>query len=354
MFKKIQAIKWHIIMPTLFFLGGFVWDALTIGKNVAASDLWIFAGYLLLATGLIYGISRPSFILLNLNKYPKLISESLQADLPYMAMQFLFGSLLSALFILYFKSASHITALVMSLAIGGLLIANEFLEKAYKRLTLSWTLLGLCAILFFNFAFPYVLGSIHPIWFYLSTVLGTLLVVAIYRKTESYHEASIIPVIIISVWLMLAYALDIIPPVPLVKQDFVMGYDIQKVGEDYQLTQQAAPKWEVWKKTTDTMQWHQGQKIVCFSSVFAPKGLETKLFHNWQFKSKKGWVTFSRIPFTLKGGRADGYRGYTYKYNLYAGEWRVRLETENDKTIAVKYFDLKSKNESPTFVKITF
>lgn len=336
-----HALKLADFLPAIFFFGGFVWDALTIGRNVAALDLVIFAGYLLSAAVILYWIGRPPALEPDTGKLSAIFKKLYTPRLPYFLLQFLFGSLFSALFILYFKSSSHWLAWLSSLILGVLLVANEFLESEYKRFTLSWALFGLCAMLLFNFALPFLLGSIHSIWFYLSTLMGAGLAFWLYKKTP-HHLGSIKPVGIIAVALMFAYAADMVPPVPLVKRDVVIGYALNKVGADYQITQQASGWWLFWRKTSDELQVVEGERVYCFSSVFAPSGLKTKLYHRWEhYDAKQGWKTQSHIGFGLSGGRHDGFRGYTYKQNLAEGDWRVTVETENEKTVAVESFSVK-------------
>lgn len=346
------------LIPVVFFFAGFVWDALTIGHNVAALDLYIFAFYLFAAGTILYWIGRPAgeatesntlyagvFKLLNLLQTPRL---------PYFLLQFLFGSLFSALFILYFKSSSHWLAWLTSLILGVLLVANEFLESEYKRFTLSWAIFGLCAMLLFNFALPFMLGSIHAIWFYLSTFLGAALAYWLYKKTPQ-HFGSIKPVAFIAAALMLAYSVDMIPPVPLVKREVVVAYDLTKQNGNYLLKQQAAPWWKFWRTTSDNLQLIPGQRVYCFSSVFAPPGLETKLVHRWQhYNEKTGWQTLSTAKFELAGGRYGGFRGYTYKTGLIEGDWRVSVETENEKTIAVHTFSVTHTEISPAAVLLLY
>ncbi|HSF70949.1 MAG TPA: DUF2914 domain-containing protein, partial [Methylotenera sp.] len=276
-------------LPAVFFFAGFIWDALTIGRNVAATDLIIFAGYLIGAGIILFAISRPSFILADEAKLPARLYAVITSRWPYFLLQFLFGSLLSALFILYFKSSSHWLAWLMSLLLASLLVANEFLEDQYRRFTVSWALFGLCAMLLFNFALPFILGSVLSIWFYLSTLLGAMLAYWLYSKTPN-HLGSIWPVSVIAGILMLAYAVDMIPPVPLVKRDIAMAYAIEKVNGKYQLSQQKSAWWVFWRKTSDDLEVAGGQRIYCFSTIFAPAGLKTKLFHDWQRHTKQGWV----------------------------------------------------------------
>ncbi len=341
-------------LPAIFFLSGFAWDALTIGRSVAASDLLIFTGYLFAAGLLLYVMSRPSFILVDEVSLPKQVRWFFTTAWPYLGLQFLYGSLLSALFILYFKSANHALAFLTCILLGVLLVANEFLENAYRRFTLSWALFGLCAILLFNFLLPFLFGSVHPVWFYLSTILGASMVIYLYSKTPQ-NLGSILPVWLIAGVLMLAYAADMIPPVPLVTRDVAIAYDVKKEDGHYFITQQRSPIWQFWGKTSNDMKLVPGQRLYCFSPIFAPAGLEVRLYHRWQLYSKKnGWQTQSRIGFNLNGGRNDGYRGYTYKQNVTVGEWRVRIETENEKTIAVQLFTVSEETGTPRHIRYKY
>jgi hypothetical protein len=88
--------------------------------------------------------------------------------------------------------------------------------------------------------------------------------------------------------------------------------------------------------------------------VFAPEGLKTRLYHLWQYYDQtKGWQTKSRVGFTLSGGREGGFRGYTFMQNLQAGEWRVKVVTEYDKTVAVQKFTIASEQSNlPPIVQV--
>src|SRR5690606_22124040 len=82
-----------------------------------------------------------------------------------------------------------------------------------------------------------------------------------------------------------------------------------------------------------------GERLYCVTSVFAPRGLRARLYHHWQYyDSQQGWISTERIGFDLEGGRDGGFRGYTYKQNVPAGEWRVNIETEYGRTVAIHKF----------------
>lgn len=338
--QKLMTRLTHYF-PAIAFFAGFLWDALTLGRYVRATDLLILSAYLLAASIIVVLLGRHG------QMFEPGASEVLdwRKRAPYLLLQFLFGSLLSALFILYFRSASHLLAVVWSLVLAGLLVANEFLENRYRRLTLSWSLLGLCTILLLNFCLPFLIGSLHAIWFYMSTFAGAGLIHYLHKK--SGQAGRILFVWLTAAILSIAYLLDAIPPVPLVKRDMAVGTQLQKLDSGYSLAVEQAPWWMPWKLASHELHIASGEPVYCVSSVFAPSGLHTRLYHKWQYKDpKRGWQTASRIGFALAGGREHGFRGYTYKQNMAAGDWRVAVETEDGRTVAVYYFSVVTPAET--------
>ncbi|HYN54344.1 MAG TPA: DUF2914 domain-containing protein [Methylotenera sp.] len=337
--------------PALAFFAGFIWDALTIGRSVNASDLLILSAYLIATIPIIWWLAKKAGSqIVKIEPLAQSSSSNLPAveswktRLPYILLQFLFGSLFCALFILYFKSSSHVTAIMWSIGLGALLVANEFLETAYKRFTLTWTLFGFCAILLLNFVLPFVVGSVHAFWFFASILVALTLTQSLKNKISA-QLGNIIPTYIVAAVIASAYVLDVIPPVPLVKRDIQVGVALTKKSGQYIVQQDKAPWWIFWRSTLDSVHISAGDKVYCISAIFAPSGLETKLYHRWQrYDANKGWLTMPRIGFSLTGGRNNGFRGYTYKQNVAYGKWRVIVETENERTIAIHEFEIE-KNE---------
>lgn len=326
---KNALLSFRPFLPVIAFFGGFAWDMLTIGRYVGVWDLFILAGYLACAAAMLWWLGYRH----NLQQEPSKLER-----IPYLALQFLFGGLFSALFIFYIKSASHILALLWTLGLAVLLIANEFIEDKYRRFTLTWTVFGLCAILLFNFLLPFIMGSIHFVWFYLSTLAGALLVYGL-RLITPGRPGRIGPVWLIAAILAIAYPLDIIPPVPLVKRDIQMGVQLQKTAGEYQLLVDKTTPLNFWHIFQNEIHLSAGERLYCVSSIFAPRGLSARLYHHWQYYDKQqGWVSTERIGFNLEGGRDGGFRGYTYKQNISAGEWRVNIETEHGRTVAIHKF----------------
>ncbi len=342
----VERILLKKYLPVIAFFAGFVWDALTIGKNVNGTDLIILTAYLLATVPIIGWLVKKANLLIN-NAAQTTLATSVafkdatwQMRLPYLLLQFLFGSLFSALFILYFKSSSHIAAFVWCLGLGILLVANEFLETAYRRFTLIWTLFGFCLILLLNFVLPYAIGSIHWLWFYVSIILAVVITQSL-KLGISARLGSIYPTYAIAIFIAAVYVLDVIPPVPLVIKDIQAGIKLEKVDNTYVLQQDKAPAWRFWRSTVNSVYITPGDKVYCISAVFAPANLHTQLFHHWQFyDEKQGWQTMSRIGFDLTGGRNKGYRGYSYKQNVAYGLWRVAVETKNGRTISLHSFTI--------------
>ena len=335
-------------LPVISFFAGFAWDALTIGRNVNGSDLIILTAYLLATVPIIAWLVKKANLLINnaaettLANCVSFKDATWRARLPYLLLQFLFGSLFSALFILYFKSSSHLTAFAWSIGLAVLLVANEFLETAYRRFTLIWTLFGFCLILLLNFVLPFIIGSLHWLWFFLSIILAVIVTQALKLKI-SPHLGNIYPTYLLAIFMASVYVLDVIPPVPLVIKDIQVGIKLEKVNQTYVLQQDKAPVWRFWNTTLNSVHILSGDKVYCISAVFAPASIQTKLFHHWQlYDEKKGWQSMSRIGFALTGGRNNGYRGYTYKQNVSYGLWRVKVETQNGRTISVHKFTINN------------
>lgn len=355
MTANLSSIRQRLrrVLPALAFFGGFLWDALTLGRSVAAMDLWILTAYLAAAAGILWFLGRREAMMAS---QPTPETETIttaesqpwwQESGPYLLLQFCFGGLFSALFIFYFKSSSHFLAILWALGLGGLLIANEFLDDRYRRFTLTWALFGLCAMLLLNFVVPHVVGSISAFWFFSSTLAGAGLAHGLRLKTPG-QPGRIKPMWGIAAGLALAYLVDVIPPVPLVTRDIAVGHALAKANGEYRLNHEKAPWWKFWRATESEIHLIPGERLYCVAAIFAPSGLDTRLYHHWRYHDDKaGWQSRSRIGFNLSGGRQGGYRGMTFKQNLAPGAWRVAVETEDGRTVASHEFRISDEPRAP-------
>jgi len=326
------------LYPVAAFLGGFLWDALTIGQRVRELDLWRLSGFLLGAAGLVIWLAwreRRKAVAPPAGEgwHGRLVDLRWQA--PYLLLQFFFGGIFSALFILYFKSSGHLGTWLTAALLGVLLVANEFVGKRYgERFTLMWALFALNAVLLFNFALPHVIGSLHPRWFYVSTAAGIGLTHVLWQLAPG-RPGRILPAWAISALLVLAWGFDMIAPVPLVKQDLAVGHGLEQVQGRYALHVERVPSWQFWRDQAATVHVTEGERLYGISAVFAPKGVTAGLEHRWEIREAGGWRPVYRNRFQSTGGRERGFRGYSWVQSPRPGDWRFIVATQDGRTIAI-------------------
>jgi hypothetical protein len=313
-------------VPAVSFIGGFVWDAVTLGQKIQSVDLFILLAYLLGAAAILVMLGRG--VRFRGSQYLNV------------ALQFFFGGIFSALFIFYFLSSSDLPGYLVVLALAALLIGNEFLESRYSELTMAWAMFTMSAAMFCNFAFAHLFRSISIFWFYIGTLVAVLLVLALRRVARS-ESASIVPSIAVAALLLVTHALNFIPPVPLVKKEMLVAHDLHRRDGVYE-GQVESPGIRFWRFSSTVFHRADGERVYCFTSVFIPNGIRTTIRHRWlHYDDRAGeWRTTSVIPFTITGGRSGGYRGLTYKQNVTPGEWRVIAESESGARIGIIDFDV--------------
>jgi hypothetical protein len=321
--------------PVLFFITGFAWDALTLGRSIKPVDLFILAAYLAGAAAILVMLGRG--VTFRGSQYLSPV------------LQFFFGGIFSALFIFYFLSSGGVGGYLFVIGLAALLVGNEFLGSRYAELTLSWTFFTLSACMFFNFALAHLFRSINTFWFYLGTVVAVLFALTL-RQLSRHEAASIKPSIAVAGLLLILHAFNLIPPVPLVKKQMLIAHEVRREGKDY-IARVESPEWRFWRTSSATFHRQGGERVYCFTSVFVPNGIRTTIRHRWERIDANGdWVTMDLRPFSIAGGRQGGYRGYTFKQNLIPGRWRVTAESESGATIG--FVDFTVVNGSPGRLKL--
>lgn len=254
---------------------------------------------------------------------------------PYLLLQFFFGGIFSALFILYFKSSAYLGTWLVTMFLGVLLVGNEFAGKRYgQRFTLIWALFALNAILLLNFALPHLLGSLDPRWFYLSTAAGIVLAHLLWFLAPG-RPGRIRPAWGVAGGLLLAWSLGMVAPVPLVKRDLAVGHDFVLGAERYALQVEQAPAWQFWRDQAAIVHLAAGERLYGVSAVFAPLGVSAALEHRWETRDVGGWRLVYRNRFQSNGGRERGFRGYSWILDPPPGDWRFTVATQDGRTISM-------------------
>lgn len=328
--------------PLAAFCGGFLWDALTIGQRVRVTDFWRLGAFLFGAALLSLWLARREALELQ-RPLPgdglRGRARGLAWQAPYLLLQFFFGGIFSALFILYFKSAGHIGTWLTAAFLGALLVGNEFVGDRYgRRFTLTWTLFSLNAILLFNFALPHAAGSLHPAWFQVSTAVGVLLAQVLWWIAPG-RPGRILPAWGVAAILLIAGALDMIAPVPLVKRELAVGHDFVQTGNRYAMGVELAESWQFWRDQSPIAHVPDGSRLYGVSAIFAPLGVTAALEHRWERRDEDGtWRLVYRNRFQSSGGRERGFRGYSWVINPLPGEWRFVVATQDGRTIGLFAF----------------
>lgn len=318
-----RRLRWKRYLPAIFFVAGFTWDALTLGRAIKPVDLWILAGYLAGATAILVVRGR--------------YYEWKHASKLDFILQFFLGGLFSALVIFYFLSSSNAPAFFVVAVLTLLLIGNEFLERRYAQLTVAWTMYAIAAVMFFNFALPHIIGSISRFWFYVSTAAAAALVVIV-RRFSRVERVSVVPSVVAIALLVTMHATNLVPPVPLVQKRMLIAHGVVRTGGKYlvDVERRGIRRLNPFAR----QRFHARDRAYCFTSVFVPRGIETTLRHRWEyFEQRSGtWQTTDVISFTIRGGRDDGFRGYTTKRALRKGRWRVTAESSYGARLGVVEF----------------
>jgi hypothetical protein len=152
------------------------------------------------------------------------------------------------------------------------------------------------------------------------------------------------------------YFLNAIPPVPLSLKDIGIYHSVvRQESGDYAVSYEPGAWYELWKRSDNTFHYAPGENAYCFSSVFAPEGLSTSVYHQWEyFDEEKGeWVDSTRVSFPISGGRDKGYRSFSRKSALFEGEWRCRVETQRRALVGLRKFEIVESDVRPALVSTT-
>jgi hypothetical protein len=343
--EKYQARyqKVRRFLPALFFVCGGVWDSLTLKRIDNPLDLTILGAYLFLAGAAVVLISRRAAF-----HY----SEYLPA-----AVQFFFGGLYSAFRVYYFKSSGSFPSLLFMGFIVALLVGNEFLERRFHEGLFTLVIWSLACSMYMTFALPVLLHGLGLPVFLLGLLVSALACAALALASGLDRARAAKPVGCIYALLLVFYLTNVIPPVPLSKKHMGIYHNVVKSDNQY-VCSMARERWFPFpRKSERVFTYRAGDAVYCFSSVFAPANLNTRIYHYWYHydPQRRRYVLKSRMEYPLTGGRDEGYRGYTYKKNIDPGRWRVKLKTEEGKTLGYLNFEIKpADGKALEFVDVRF
>jgi hypothetical protein len=142
------------------------------------------------------------------------------------------------------------------------------------------------------------------------------------------------------VFFLVLYFIGLIPPVPIAAKKLGVYQDVKRQGDIFVLKQER-PKSRIWQRENRTFIARPGDKVNIFVAVFSPANFDDTVFVRWLFHDPSGgWQPADRVPIHIVGGRREGFRGTVSKENYRPGDWRVSIETKDDREIARLYFTI--------------
>lgn len=331
--------------PILFFIGGFIFDSLTLGRIDRIYDLTVLCVHMTLLTVTLY--------LYNLSDDGKWKGSWLERYEVYfpLAIQFFFGALSSAYVIYFSRSVSLSKTIAFFIILVALFVANEFLKKRISNKYLQFSIYFFVSFTFFTFIIPVFIGEMNTRVFIfsglVSLVLTLLLIAVIYTVSPSTRkEVRLIKMIgivcILYITVNLFYYFNLIPPVPLALENGIAAHNVKVENGRYEVSYETDNSYVFWREHSSRFTYRPGKKVFVFTSIFAPTDIKKSIFHRWKWynDSTGEWEIIEDIGYDITGGRDNGYRGFTYKSNLKSGLWKVEVITDEELILGVVGFKI--------------
>tara|TARA_R110002050_G_scaffold286468_2_gene436886 strand:+ start:1632 stop:2747 length:1116 start_codon:yes stop_codon:yes gene_type:complete len=331
--------------PIIFFIGGFIFDTLTLGRIDRLYDLIVLCLHMTFLSITLY-----LYNLVDDGKWKNTFLERYEEYFP-LAIQFFFGGLSSAYVVYFSRSVSLSKTAYFFIILVVLLFANEFLKKRISNKYLQFSVYYFISFTFFTFMIPVFIKEMNVEIFIFSGLVSListlLLIIIIYRISPStraeIHLGKLIG-IVLSIYALINvfYFLKLIPPVPLALNSGIVAHDIYLENNKYVVTYETDEWYIFWRKHRLKYIQKPNDDVYIFSSIFAPTDLEKSIFHRWLWHNDATdeWEIIEDIGYDITGGRDGGYRGYTYKNNLKQGMWKVEVLTKEELVLGVIDFEI--------------
>lgn len=354
MYKKSTFYKWYKRheknAPIIFFIGGFIFDTLTLGRIDRTYDMVMLCLYMFMLSLCLY-----LYNLADDGTWKGTFLEKYESYLP-MAIQFFFGGLSSAYVIYFSRSVSLTKTATFFIILVILFAANEFLKQRISNKYLQFSIYFFLSFTFFGSMLPVFVKEMTNTTYIISggIALGCTLFLALLvysvspstrRELELGRLLSLILILYASVNTL--YLLRLIPPVPLALEEGLVAHQV-KVADDHYLVTVEKPALNIfWRKYSNRFTYRDGERVYIFSSVFAPSALKESIIHqwNWYNTEKEKWEIVDNIEYEITGGRDTGYRGFTYKSNVWTGQWKVEVITNENHILGVVGFEIVKVGE---------
>ncbi|MBQ0768096.1 MAG: DUF2914 domain-containing protein [Bizionia sp.] len=328
-----------------FFVGGFIFDSLTLGRIDRTYDLVVLCLHMSSLTITLY-----LYNLMDDGKWKNTFLERYQIYFS-IAIQFFFGGLSSAYVIYFSRSVSLSKTITFFVILLALLLANELLKKRISNKYLQFSVYFFLSFTFFTFMIPVFIKKMNtPVFIFsgaLSLAVTLALITFIYIKSPS-TRAEIQLVKLFSIILVMYatintfYFTNLIPPVPLALDAGMVAHNVKKQNNSYLVTYERDDWYIFWRDHRIQYIHQPGKNVYVFTSIFAPTEIKKSIFHRWKWYNTNSseWDVVDNINYEIVGGRDAGFRGYTFKNNVKSGLWKVEVTTKEGLILGVIDFEI--------------
>lgn len=340
----------------LFFVGGFLFDALTLQRIDSVLDLAIQFLYLGAVAWLVLqqakvdrGLWQPE------GRIAQLWRHNVEA------LHFIYGALLSAYVIFYLKSSTFSRSFVFLLIVIVLMFVNEMPQLRQRGYRMRVGLYAFCVLSYLNYLLPVLIGRMGAWVFILALTLSIGAIAVLIKRLarmetepeKAQRRLAAAPAFVL-ILIAALYFLKWIPPVPLSMQYAGIYHGVVRQGDHYELTHRKWPWYQFWRGDDRPFLALPGDAIHCFVRVFGPRGFREQIYLHWKFRAddRKPYATADRIPLSIYGGRGKGFRGYSAKGNYQPGDWRVDVETSDGRTLGGVDFVVRTEHDPQRELKI--
>ena len=342
------------------FMGGFVFDIAMLDRIDAWSTIIQQAAYLMLIAVILmqmfFAEGEPDRDTAAMAAPKRWYFEYRTA-----LVHFLLGTLLNLYTLFFFKSASLFVSFAFMLVLAALLVANESKRlKAQFGLSLKFALFALCLLSFCAGIVPVFVGSIGTFVFLLSMLVGCVPLAVIYRRIHIHAPVRVLqarrqilmPFGVVLVIFLSLYLVRLIPPVPLSLRFIGVYHNVERSEDTFKLSHER-PFWRIWDNGDQKFLAQPGDRIFVYFRLFSPARFSDQVLLRWYWKDATGkWKLQDSIPIKIIGGREKGFRGYGMKNNYQPGNWKLQVETTDEREIGRVYFDVEMVPQVPRLFEI--
>lgn len=332
---KNGVAKYGTHAPVVFFMLGVLWDSATLWKPDGVFENLTFAAYLLVTT----------LIIFILPLYEKKLDA--RTGILTAVLQFCFGNLAGGLMILYMRSGTLAGSAAFLLLILALIIANEFLKERYRahalRIGVWYALITLYISMTLPIVYQRIGGEVFLHGLLTAFSLAFILISVqrglrfIVRPQDWFVSLGVLSVV--TIFFFVTHFARMMPPVPLALRTAGIAHSAIHEGDTYILEYEASSV-PLLLETSRIFHTEIPSRAYCFSEVYAPSGLTTNLQHHWEFYDtvQATWSDIVTVPYSIFGGRENGYRGYSYISLRAFGLYRCTIETEKGVIVGRRTF----------------